>query len=366
MKKGKIFTNCLFSIWTLSVILSFASCSSDGDSISIIDERVPLETEAPFSVILKAYSENSDITAKGDVKSTTLYVFDENNDFYKQITVDNDYLLQVKPVEINCPGSDKITVIAWAGLSSNSEEISNMNQANVISDLQVSLKHNNGVANNLPGDLFYGQIVLHRSSTKATSQELKIERKVSSMSILTKGALKVFDSKESNYYYKIKRTKSSFNCNGELTGNDIGYIIPATLNDNGNLTTGTFSILPADNMTIELYRDDVLVLSSEKSKIQKTWLQTKENKQISFLTFPATISILAFQNGVLLFSMLQSDNSTLNFLYAIGAHSDYSECVPLFINMRSSVIGIPANMIQIQSLINISSDYKHFTLSRMI
>ena len=312
MKKGKIFTNCLFSIWTLSVILSFASCSSDGDSISIIDERVPLETEAPFSVILKAYSENSDITAKGDVKSTTLYVFDENNDFYKQITVDNDYLLQVKPVEINCPGSDKITVIAWAGLSSNSEEISNMNQANVISDLQVSLKHNNGVANNLPGDLFYGQIVLHRSSTKATSQELKIERKVSSMSILTKGALKVFDSKEGNYYYKIKRTKSSFNCNGELTGNDIEYIIPATLNNNGNLTTGIFSILPADNMTIELYRDDVLVLSSENVKNSEN-VQTKENKQISFLTFPATISILAFQNGVLLFSMLQSDNSTLNF-----------------------------------------------------
>ena len=72
--------------------------------------------------------------------------------------------------------------------------------------------------------------------------------------------------KEGNYYYKIKRTKSSFNCNGELTGNDIGYIIPATLNDNGNLTTGTFSILPADNMTIELYRDDVLVLSSENVK----------------------------------------------------------------------------------------------------
>ena len=57
MKKGKIFTNCLFSIWTLSVILSFASCSADGDSTSIIDERVPLETEVPFSVILKAYSE---------------------------------------------------------------------------------------------------------------------------------------------------------------------------------------------------------------------------------------------------------------------------------------------------------------------
>ena len=172
----------------------------------------------------------------------------------------------MKPVEISCLGSDKITVVAWAGLSNENEEISNMNRANIISDLQVSLKQNNGVANNLPGDLFYGQIVLHRSSTKATAQELKIERKVSSMSILTKGVLKVFDSKEGNYYYKIKRTKSSFNCNGELTGQDIEYVIPATLSESGNLTTGTFSILLAENMTIELYRDDVLVLSSENVK----------------------------------------------------------------------------------------------------
>ena len=98
MKKGKIFTNCFFTIWTLSVILSFVSCSADGDSYSVEDSQVPLNVETPFSVILKAYSENQDITSRGDVKSTTLYVFDENNDFYKQITVDRDYLLQVKPV----------------------------------------------------------------------------------------------------------------------------------------------------------------------------------------------------------------------------------------------------------------------------
>ena len=32
------------------------------------------------------------------------------------------------------------------------------------------------------------------------------------------------------------------------------------------MTTGTFSILPTDNVTIELYRDDVMVLSSENVK----------------------------------------------------------------------------------------------------
>ena len=62
--------------------------------------------------------------------------------------------------------------------------------------------------------------------------------------------------------------------------------------------------------------------------------------------------------------MLQSDNSTLNFLYAIGAHSDCSECAPFFINMRFSVIGIPFSMIGIQSLISIIANYQHFTSTK--
>ena len=38
-----------------------------------------------------------------------------------------------------------------------------------------------------------------------------------------------------------------------------------------------------------------------------------------------------FQTGVLLFSMLQSDNPTLNsFLYAIGVHSNCFECTLFF------------------------------------
>ena len=280
MKKGRIFTNCLFSVWTLSVVLSFASCSADSDSNSIIDERVPLETEVPFSVILKAYSENKNITSKGEVDNTTLFIFDENNDFYKQMTVDRTYLLQAKPIEISCPESDKITVVAWAGLSTDSEEISNLSRANIISDLQVSLKQNNGVAN-LPGDLFYGQITLNRTSaTKATAQELKIERKVSSLSITTKGILKVYDSKEGDYFYKVKKTKSSFDHNGELTGSDVEYIIPASLNDNGILVAETTPILPNDNVTVELYKDGKMIFSNENAKNAKK-VSAEEGKQVN-------------------------------------------------------------------------------------
>ncbi len=288
MKKGRIFTNCLYFVCTLVAAISFASCSADSDSsYSGIDEKVidnaSSQADASFSVVLKAYSDNKDITVKGDVDQTTLFIFDQNNDFYKQVTLDRTYLLQAKPVEISCPGSKQITVVAWAGLSSDSEEISAMNQANIISDLQVSLKQNNGVAAALPGDLFYGQATLKSASTKSGAETLKIERKVSSISLITKSVIKVLDSKEGNFYYKVKNTKGSFNHNGELTGENIEYIIPATLNEKGNVVAENSAILPASDVTIELYKDDIMILSSKNVKnSEKVSVNEGELSEITF------------------------------------------------------------------------------------
>ncbi|RHR91020.1 FimB/Mfa2 family fimbrial subunit, partial [Parabacteroides sp. AF14-59] len=193
------------------------------------------------------------------------------------------YLLQAKPIEIACPGSDQITVVAWAGLSGDNENISALNQANIISDLQVSLKQNNGVAASLPGDLFYGQVTLKSTSTKASSETLKIERKVSSVSLITKGVIKMLDSRDGNFYYKIKKTKSSFNHNGELTGEDIEYIIPATMNDKGNVVADNTTILPASDITIELYKDDKMILSSENVKnLEKVSINEGELSELTF------------------------------------------------------------------------------------
>ena len=287
MKKGRIFTNCIVAVCTLIAMVAFASCSADSDSSYGIDDSVikdaTSKTEVPFSVVLKAYSDNKDITVKGDVDQTTLFIFDQSGDFYKQMTVDRTYLLQAKPIEIACPGSDQITVVAWAGLSGDNENISALNQANIISDLQVSLKQNNGVAASLPGDLFYGQVTLKSTSTKASSETLKIERKVSSVSLITKGVIKMLDSRDGNFYYKIKKTKSSFNHNGELTGEDIEYIIPATMNDKGNVVADNTTILPASDITIELYKDNKMILSSENVKnLEKVSINEGELSELTF------------------------------------------------------------------------------------
>ena len=267
MKKGKIFTNCFLTIFAIIASLSLASCSVDSEgSISLSDSQTPLQIEAPFSVVLKAYSDSRNITSEYNVNNTTLFVFDENNDFHKQITVDQTCLLQAKPIAIDCPGSKKITVIAWAGVSSDNAEISNMNQANIISDLQLSLKQNNGVVSSLPSDLFYGQAVINRPATKATAQELKIERKVSSVALIAKGILKMYDSTEGNYTFKVKNTKGSFDCNGNLIGNNVEYVIPATFNKKNDLVASTTAIIPNENITVELYKDGKMIFSSENAK----------------------------------------------------------------------------------------------------
>ena len=121
------------------------------------------------------------------------------------------------------------------------------------------------------------------ASTKSGAETLKIERKVSSISLITKSVIKVLDSKEGNFYYKVKNTKGSFNHNGELTGDNIEYIIPATLNEKGNVVAENSAILPASDVTIELYKDDIMILSSKN--VKNSEIVSVNEGELSEITF---------------------------------------------------------------------------------
>lgn len=148
MKKGNFFANCVFAVSVIFTVLSFSACTDDSNDVVATTSEVIEQAEVPFSVVLKAMnSDGNDITTKGEVNGATLFVFDQNNDFFEQINVNKSTILSRRAIDINCPNSNDITVIAWSGINSGNEEISNMSKANIISDLQVSLKENNGIAN---------------------------------------------------------------------------------------------------------------------------------------------------------------------------------------------------------------------------
>ena len=268
MKRGNFFANCVFAVSVILTVLSFSACTDDSNDVVATTSEVIEQAEVPFSVVLKAMnSDGNDITTKGEVNGATLFVFDQNNDFFEQINVNKSTILSRRAIDINCPNSNDITVIAWSGINSGNEEISNMSKANIISDLQVSLKENNGIAN-IPSDLFYGQVTLHKnSSTKSTvSNELQIIRKTSIFQLSTKGLIKYLGSNAGNFEYRIKNTKCSLDYNGNPTGEEVEFAFPASFDEKGNLTTETQAIFPAQNITVELYKDGNLIFSSEKDK----------------------------------------------------------------------------------------------------
>ena len=175
---------------------------------------------------------------------------------------------------------------------SGNEEISNMSKANIISDLQVSLKENNGIAN-IPSDLFYGQVTLHKnSSTKSTvSNELQIIRKTSIFQLSTKGLIKYLGVMPEILNIELKY-KSSLDYNGNPTGEEVEFAFPASFDEKGNLTTETQAIFPAQNITVELYKDGNLIFLAKKTKMENYSLQPPENAPRSLSSTPEKFRLI--------------------------------------------------------------------------
>lgn len=293
MKREKI-ANRFFFVCTLLCTLLFAACSSDSSeesTMGISDQELQAVAEAPFSVVLKALDgEGVDVTTQGEVNQVALFVFDAQNDFVKQVNVGQSALLQRQSIEIACPGTDRVTVIAWGGVSSESIEVSALSPANIISELQIALKQNNGVAQ-VPGDLFYGQVTVNRSVTKATQQELKLERKVSSVALITKGLVKHFGTTDGKYEYRVRTSNSAFNYKGELIGEQTEYVFPASFDKNGKLVADTQPVLPDSKMVIELYKDGNLLYSAEKDQNGEI-LAASAGKQMNYVfNYNASVSV---------------------------------------------------------------------------
>ena len=124
MKRGNFFANCVFAVSVILTVLSFSACTDDSNDVVATTSEVIEQAEVPFSVVLKAMnSDGNDITTKGEVNGATLFVFDQNNDFFEQINVNKSTILSRRAIDINCPNSNDITVIAWSGINSGNEEI---------------------------------------------------------------------------------------------------------------------------------------------------------------------------------------------------------------------------------------------------
>lgn len=287
MKKGKIFMNCIFTILLVLTISGSTSCSSDSDFMVTVEKAPIVNDEDAFSVTLKAFAENIDITSKGEVENASLYVFDENDNYLKTINVDKSYLLEAKPIVV-MDDQKHITIVACGGTTSYNLDAKGTTASNFTELLLSSCgKSQSG----LPNDLFYGKAVLYPN----TSATLKMERKTALLSICANGIIKKYDSRLGEYVFKIKKSKSEFEKGaiGKESQETMIYEVAAKMNDKGDLFSGSFTIFPSDSVVLELYKDNNIIFSSENSKNSRNVI-LKEGEQTN-----AIFDINANKNEIL-------------------------------------------------------------------
>lgn len=278
-------------IWLILATVLLFSCTSGSEELpdSLPTDDSTTSTDGIFT--LKASitdNEGHDITTRRSFNKVSLFVFDQDNRFYDRLEIDIQSIIDQQDIHISCPGSSQITVIAWGSSTDLSEVISNLTKGSPMSDFMLNTSRSN--SSNLPGDLFYGQVVILKGSNRssATVNKLIMKRKNSSISLSTKGI-----DKEAAYCYtyKVRSADNGFNYNGVLTGDDIEYTIPAYFDDKGNLRMQKSSVLPSSAITIELYKDNEPVFNIQKDEHQND-LSVKEGSEIQIeLVYNATVSV---------------------------------------------------------------------------
>jgi hypothetical protein len=274
MKTTSIFRRAFLSTVVLSAVLAFSSCSQDSDTVANDTNSYLAQAqskpkpevvadEAAFALKLRVRQDGQDITTKSLMKSAKLFVFNAQNEFIKTIPVDASAIYSGNPIEFLLPGEDKVTVIAWGGLD---EAQMNVSDARVISDLTLSLKQNNGIAST-PSDLLYGQATLTASQTKGGDYTtLFVERKVSQLQLYVSDVIAKLGSAEGDFYFVVRQTGNSFDHQGNMTGGQVEYTLPATVNAKGNLSLDKIPVLANSDVEIEVYKNDVMIISTKSVK----------------------------------------------------------------------------------------------------
>ena len=73
---------------------------------------------------------------------------------------------------------------------------------------------------------------------------------------------------------------------------EVEFAFPASFDEKGNLTTETQAIFPAQNITVELYKDGNLIFSSEKDKNGELFAATPENAPRSLSSTPEKFRLI--------------------------------------------------------------------------
>lgn len=221
-----------------------------------------------YKVTLKVLNNNGEeITAAGDVSRTTLFIFDENNQYLDQIKLDKDFIVNKKNIELNYPGHNKLNILGWGNLSEEKETVAPLTKGDNISKFQLQLKTDNAIALH-PDSLYQGTQVIYLTGTESNKdQEIAIVPKSSQVSIMTYGLLeegivtKAEGGSPDDLQYFLYSAENVVDYEGNPVEGEVSYSPDAKFNDENVFTAPYSNTFPFQDVSVALNLKDQEVTS---------------------------------------------------------------------------------------------------------
>lgn len=250
----------------------------------------------PFQLTIKALdADQVDITDTGEAGQVVLFIFNENGQIVKAITVPANDVKQRKPVDIQMefPGHKSLKFVAWSNLD-DKVDFSQISSVKQLTDLYVKLKSENGTAQS-PGDLFFGTLdvpVEYGGTEYGQPHTMTIARKTASV-IITARNLPPGEN-ASSYTFVLRESPDNYNQNGELGGGMVYYKPPVSRNDEGHLVTPIFITFPTTGnqpYVLEVYKNGELIHTFTKGSDGKEFIPVVGKLLNIIIDFKVGISV---------------------------------------------------------------------------
>ncbi len=232
----------------------------------------------PFRLFIKAIdAEQNDITASGEVHRVILFVFNEKQQIVDAVELNASQVKSREPVNIllNYPGHESLTFIAWGNVDEN-VEFPKTTSVKALSDLYVRLRsasaggRTRGALAQSPCDLFHGTLnvpVEYGGLESAGDQTIVISRKTLQVTISAYSLKMWNENKEGTYTFELRESNDSYDKEGNLSGDMVGYQPASTMDADGNLFTPIFHAFPTNekkSYTLYILFNDEVIYTADK------------------------------------------------------------------------------------------------------
>lgn len=236
-----------------------------------------------------ADTEGEDITGEGCVRGVTLYVFDEDKRFLRQLNAEVD-----KPLWLYFPDQETLHVISWGNLTGERAHLPVLTTGTSIHEAMIRLLNvprTEGKAVGIrsiaipPDDLFHAYNEIPLNNNSQTTFIVRLNRSVSSIAVTMRNLQSYANRYDDNYSLVVRETHNTIDFFTRLSGDKVGYVPASSFNNKKELIAHPINLLPSlaeDAIEIDVYHDRQLITTVKKDS-QGRFLKTEKGKLLNVL-----------------------------------------------------------------------------------